>query len=349
MASQAPGPGYVWIPDGSSGSDPSSGGGGYWAPNPYAPLNEQAAPAANMVGGANSAEAINANWQMSQPLQNQFAELLTNPVSGYSPVANYGAQLGRFQFSHTAPVPATAPVGWGRYPGTGGAPPPPKWLTNPTTPTLPTANPPGSYVNGPGAGGSTPPTTGGPPPGGTYNTTGQWNGRGLGPASYNAHQAMLASRRAPPAQPTTPNTAAINQSAVLSQLGYTNPNVWTSPTARTNYSGSQVQWSPGDFASPAAGTWQANYNALPPALRVAYTQALSGGTSGQLARQIYEREGASAADAANLVNSMNQGGVRYAVSNGQLVQYSKNGDGTWTTTSLANLLNPGAPTRVKGL
>lgn len=151
MASQAPGPDYVWISDGSSGSG-GTDGGGYWMQNPYATLNTQPAPATNTVAGPNSAATINANWQMSQPLQNQFAELLTNPVSGYSPVANYGAQLGRFQFSHTAPVPATAPVGWGRYPGTGGSPPPPKWLTNPTTPPLPTANPPGSYVNGPGAG-----------------------------------------------------------------------------------------------------------------------------------------------------------------------------------------------------
>ena len=153
MASQAPGPDYVWISSGLNGEDPSAGGGGYWAPNPYATLNTQPAPAANTVAGPNSAATINANWQMSQPLQNQFAELLTNPVSGYSPVANYGAQLGRFQFSHTAPVPATAPVGWGRYPGTGGSPPPPKWLTNPTTPPLPTANPPGSYVGGGGSSG----------------------------------------------------------------------------------------------------------------------------------------------------------------------------------------------------
>ena len=71
---------------------------------------------------------------------NQF---FSTPTSGYGDYmapggANYGAQLGRWQFSLTAPVPQTAPQGWGRYPGVGGGLPPAPWVTNPGAPALPT-------------------------------------------------------------------------------------------------------------------------------------------------------------------------------------------------------------------
>lgn len=357
--------GMIWVDGGEAGT-------GQWVPNPYASLNNQPAPAANPVAGPNA--AINANWQMSQPLQNQFAQLLTNPVSGYSPNANYGARLGRFQFSATAPVPQTAPVGWGRWPGVDGSPPSAPWLAGQTAPppkwgsyTPPVATPPPNTVGGPGwtqppttGGGTTPPTpvtppttgTGGPPPGGTYNPTGAWSGSGLGPSSQAAHAAMLASRQsaAQAAAAAMPVAPPVSNAAALSAIGQSNANLWAAPaTNKYGAPGSGLQWSPGDFASPAAGSWQANWNALPPALRVAYSQALSGGTSGSLARQIYEAEGASPADGANLVNSMAKNGVLYKIEGGQLVQYAKDSTGRHQKTVLATLLNKNAPTYVKGL
>jgi hypothetical protein len=360
--SPSPGAGYVWVDGQTWGDDGAQQSPGFWQQNPWAGMTTQAPPAQNTVGGPNA--AIAANWQMSQPLQNQFAELLTNPVSGYSPQANYGARLGRFQFSGTAPVPQTAPKGWGRYPGVDGSPPsapwlagqtmpPPKWGNTGGVPTQP-VTPPGNYVGGGGTGGTTtpPPSTGGwttsGPPSSWTGTPLGYTGAGVTPearqSTLERHQAARAAQSA--GENISPQTGLIDQNKVYGLLGITNPQVWTSPTTNTNYNGAPVQWSPGDFASPAAGTWQANWNALTPALRVAYGSALG---SPELLRSIYQQEGHSTEAGAQLVNSMQQNGVRYAVENGQLVMKSVDPYGVWTTTPLANLLNPQAPRKVRSI
>lgn len=80
-------------------------------------------------------------WTPPQGAQDSMTEQITNPVSGYAqgPAAErgYSAQLGRFQFSNTAPVPATAPVGWGRYPGSPGGAPTAPWVPKAYIPQLP--------------------------------------------------------------------------------------------------------------------------------------------------------------------------------------------------------------------
>jgi hypothetical protein len=317
-----------------------------------------ATPAPNTVGGPNA--AINANWKPPQPIQNQLAELYTNPVSGYSPQANYGARFGRFQFSGTAPVPQTAPVGWGRYPGVDGSPPSASWLAGQTMAPPQWYHGTGAGTGGGGTGGGsvppspiTPPATGGNNGGWTPNgPPASWTGptgAGVTPAMQQAHAAARAARGASYNAPQQTVTTPIDQAAVLAKLGYTNPNVWTAPTQNTQGQQQSLQWSPGDFANTGPGSlssWQQNWNALPPALRVAYGQATG---SGELLRSIYQNEGASTQDGANLVNSMSQNGVRYAVENGQLVQKSVNAQGQWTTTPLANLLNPQAPRKVRSI
>jgi hypothetical protein len=119
-------------------------------------------------------------------------EFFSTPTSGYGAYmapggANYGAELGRWQFSNSAPVPQTAPRGWGRYPGQGGGLPSAGWVTNPTSGGVPpqTPNPyqlklnPMTNNNGGGGGGVppapvTPPNQNGggtpyqPPGGGAY-------------------------------------------------------------------------------------------------------------------------------------------------------------------------------------
>jgi hypothetical protein len=172
----SPGEGYTWV-DGSF----YGGEGGYQLPGQWVQTGAApaATPATNTVGGPNA--AINANWRPPQPIQNQLAELYANPVSGYSPNANYGAGFGRFQFSASAPVPKTAPLGWGRYPGVDGAPPSAPWLTGQTMPpprwgntNLPPviATPPPNVV-GNTPGGTTPPPV--QPPGGTTPPPYNWN------------------------------------------------------------------------------------------------------------------------------------------------------------------------------
>jgi hypothetical protein len=164
-----------------------------------------------------------------------------------------------------------------------------------------------------------------------------------------AHQAARAARGASYNAPQQTVTTPIDQAAVLAKLGYTNPNVWTAPTQNTQGQQQSLQWSPGDFANTGPGSlssWQQNWNALPPALRVAYGQATG---SGELLRSIYQNEGASTQDGANLVNSMSQNGVNYAVQNGQLVQITRNADGTTTRTPMANLLNPQASRKVRSV
>jgi hypothetical protein len=362
----SPGEGYTWVPGQWQGGEGGSMGEGFWAPpNGVAPVTT---PAQNTVGGPNA--AINANWRPPQPIQNQLNELLTNPVSGYSPNANYGNQygqtgFGRFMFSGTAPVPQTAPYGWGRYPGVDGSPPSASWLAGQTMPPPQWYHGAGAGTGGGGGGGGaggggggvpppvTPPVT--PPNNGGWTPNGppaSWTGRsgaGVTPAMTAAHQAARAARGASYNAPQQAVTTPIDQAAVLARLGQANPQVWQAPTQNAQGQQQSLQWSPGDFANTGPGSlssWQQNWNALPPALRVAYGQATG---SGELLRSIYQNEGASTQDGANLVNSMSQNGVRYAVENGQLVQKSVNAQGQWTTTPLANLLNPQAPRKVRSI
>ena len=167
------------------------------------------------------------NWNPSQALRDSFAALETNPVSGYSQHGiGYGAPLGRFQFSNTAPVPASAPVGWGRYPGTPGGAPTASWVRSPFIPSLP--------GGGGGGGGTTPPVTVTPPAnnGGTVipslNKTG-WptvDGTQFGaPISNPAPWAGYQNNWAPPAGYTAPavNTSGTGRVAQFAQLYKSDP------------------------------------------------------------------------------------------------------------------------------
>jgi hypothetical protein len=142
-------PGWTWIPGGNTEGGTEAG---YWAqiPGYVAPVT----PAPNTVGGSTGPNAaINAAWKPTASTTNQLAELLTNPASGYATLNNYGGRMGRFQFSNTAPVPQDAPVGWGRYPGVDGSPPPPSWLRSNTGTQPPvTVNPPANTVGNTGTG-----------------------------------------------------------------------------------------------------------------------------------------------------------------------------------------------------
>jgi hypothetical protein len=183
----SPGPGYTWLDGVPSGEDGKGWTEGTWAPIPG--YVDPVKPAANTISGPNA--NINAAWQAPQWLQGAMAQQLTNPVSGYSPNANYGATLGRFQYSSTGPVPKTAPAGWGRYPGVDGSPPSAPWLAGQTaprpvwgnfTPPPVTPTPPPNTIGNVPGGYNKPPVTITPPP----NASGGGNGgnsEGFGPAS----------------------------------------------------------------------------------------------------------------------------------------------------------------------
>ena len=123
-------------------------------------------------------------YKPSDALANQLAELQSNPVSGYSPNADYGATLGRFQFSNTAPLPATAPAGWGRYPGTGA---PPQQGGGGGGVPAPAVTPPQQYI----------------PPGWTTGTYNGVTGAIPTPSTNNAQTVDSAGNRAGPPPPTT--------------------------------------------------------------------------------------------------------------------------------------------------
>lgn len=191
----SPGPGYVWVSTGSGGDDPS--GGGYWlAPtDPNTQQNYEAGEAASTwklppaPGASYFQEGTGYPW-VTPGLQRSMNQFFSTPTSGYGDYmapggADYGAQLGRWQFSHTAPVPKTAPQGWGRYPGVGGGLPPAPWVTNPGAPALPTnsgvapkAYPLGTNYTLPTQGNGQPPVTVTPPSqtpqGGTPPSTEGW-------------------------------------------------------------------------------------------------------------------------------------------------------------------------------
>lgn len=146
--SSPPGPGYVWISDGSSGSNGTDGGGYWMAPgDPNAAANYTAGGAAAswklpMAPGPSYFESGTGNPWVTPGLQRSMNQFFSTPTSGYGEYmapggADYGAQLGRWQYSTSAPVPKTAPQGWGRYPGMGGGLPSAPLVTNPTQGGLP--------------------------------------------------------------------------------------------------------------------------------------------------------------------------------------------------------------------
>lgn len=187
----------------------------YNAENPSNPIDSVTRLPIGTLGRFSMMErppAWQGQYQPSPALAAQMAELKTNPTSGYSPNADYGAQLSRWQFSNSAPIPRTAPVGWGRYPGTGGAPPQASWVTNPYTPGSGGGG--GSnYGGGGGGSGTTPPQTVTPPqqyvpPGWTTGTYNGITGALPTPSTNNTQLVDNAGNRAgPPPQTTTPGDA----------------------------------------------------------------------------------------------------------------------------------------------
>lgn len=171
--------GMTWVPPSSSGGDSGDITPGYWVDangNPVLP-GQTSAPsiptASFKPATANLSPAMQGKFVPSAALQASFARQVADPASGYGWPPGYGAQLGRWQVSNTAPVPQTAPQGWGRYPGTGGAPPQAGWVTNPFTPGP--QNTPGYNPRfNPVAPGGTPPLPSNPPaqPTGPQWTTG---------------------------------------------------------------------------------------------------------------------------------------------------------------------------------
>jgi hypothetical protein len=189
-----PGAGYVWITT-SSSEDPSKTDGYWQAPSdPNAAANyEKGADAISWklppAPGASYFEPGTGNPWVTPGLQRSMNQFFSSPTSGYGDYMapggqDYGAQLARWQFSNSAPVPKTAPVGWGRYPGVGGAPPQASWVQNPPITSAPPsgggARPPPKFGTNYGLPTSNvpPPATGGGSP---YETPGY--GAGTKPPS----------------------------------------------------------------------------------------------------------------------------------------------------------------------
>ena len=173
-----------------------------------------------------------------------------------------------------------------------------------------------------------------------------WSGAGVNPAFMQAHrdqkQQMMAQRAAGEQIPV--NTAAIDQQAALQAMGLENFDAWKAPSASMSGQPQDLSWAPQAFQGENLQGWQQNWNALPPALRVAYGSALqnSGSQGSQLLRDIMETQGASTGQGADFINKANLNGVNYAIQNGQLVMNQKNPDGTSKMTQLANLADPTA-------
>jgi hypothetical protein len=187
--------------DGTVGSWDQASIQAYLAANPGATTTDAQNAMAGAAGGALTGwtlpkapgakyfEPGTGNPWVTPGWQRSANEFFSTPTSGYGAYmapggADYGAQLGRWSFSSSAPVPPTAPRGWGRYPGTPGGVPTAPWVQNPVTsappsggggPITPKAMPTGGYYNPtnlPQTGASTnppapvtPPSTGGWMPG----------------------------------------------------------------------------------------------------------------------------------------------------------------------------------------
>jgi hypothetical protein len=168
----------TWVPAHYSGGEGGYEIPGYWGDangNPVQPgqISTPSIPTVPFKPNAPT-PAMQGLFKPSAPMQASFARQLVDPVSGYANAPNYGAELARWQFSNTAPVPSTAPRGWGRSPGTGGAPPQAPWVSNPFTPgpqNTPGFNPRFTPTT-PGAGGTPPPTAPPTAPTGPQWTTG---------------------------------------------------------------------------------------------------------------------------------------------------------------------------------
>jgi hypothetical protein len=245
--------------DGMEGLPPGAGGPSltmaeYWAQQAQQDAQNRAAGAAAstwklpMAPGASYFEAGTGNPWVTPGLQRSMNEFFSTPTSGYGAYmapggANYGAELGRWQFSNSAPVPQTAPRGWGRYPGQGGGLPSASWVTNPTSGGVPPQTPNPYQLklnpmtnNGGGGGGvppapvtppQQPPTGGGspyqPPGGGAYppgftpgTTPPSTQGWMPGPATQQVSQNSLSGFRF---QNAAPGSVEANFNAIQSRYG----------------------------------------------------------------------------------------------------------------------------------
>jgi hypothetical protein len=227
----SPGAGYTWITT-SSGDNPTEDG--YWqAPSdPNAAANYEAGKAAStwklpMAPGASYFEAGTGNPWVTPGLQRSMNEFFSTPTSGYGAYmapggANYGSELGRWQFSNSAPVPQTAPRGWGRYPGQGGGLPSAAWVTNPTSGGVP-AQTPNPYqlklnpmTNNSGGGGGVPPLPVTPPVQNGNVGTPSTEGWMPGPATSQVSPNTLSGFRF---QNAAPGSVEANFNAIQSKYG----------------------------------------------------------------------------------------------------------------------------------
>ena len=153
----------------------------------------------------------------------------------------------------------------------------------------------------------------------------------------------LFSRKRPTPRTTGPVSQPVDQVAALNAIGQRSFDVYYAP-------GGGWSWSPPAFPVVEDGTWQANWNALPPVFRAYYGRALMAGVSAELLRQVYQQvEGHSEEEGAQLVRVMAEGGRYSRIEAGQLVYLSKNWDGSMNRTVLADLRWPEAPTYVSSL
>ena len=243
----SPGAGYVWVPGSAGGEDPSHATEGYWmAPGDPNTQNNYNAGAA-ITGwtlpkspGASYFQAGTGNPWVTPGLQRSMEQFFRTPTSGYGDyygVQDYGAQLPRWQFSNSAPVPATAPVGWGRYPGVGGSPGPAPWVTN---------------GNGGGQAGA--------------GATGNWTSNSGVPSGGYQNPTNLPQFNwsNPPTTVTPPSNGGNSNtgSAPGFNPGTTPPSTqgWMPPPATTQVSANTL--SGFRFQNAAPGSVQANYNAI---------------------------------------------------------------------------------------
>ena len=160
-------------------------------------------------------------------------------------------------------------------------------------------------------------------------------------------------RRKPPLRPVHKPTGTVGQPVdlytAMQVMDQSAPDIWFAPKESISGQPQNWSWRPQVIPNAVPGTWQANWNALPPVLRPAYGVAVvnPSGASWSLCRQIYEQyEGHKPAEGADLINKNTVNFRRFYIENGQLVHVWMNSDGTITRTILANLAYPDAPVDV---
>lgn len=303
----SPGPGYVWVPGSAGGEDPSHATEGYWmAPGDPNTQNNYNAGAAitgwtlPKAPGASYFQEGTGNPWVTPGLQRSMEQFFRTPTSGYGDyygVQDYGAQLPRWQFSHSAPVPATAPVGWGRYPGVGGSPGPAPWVTNGN----------GGGQAGAGATGNWT-SNSGVPSGGYQNPTNLPQNNGttppipVTPPSNGGNSNPSYPPGTPPGYPPGFNPGT----TPLSTQG------WMPPPATTQVSANTL--SGFRFQNAAPGSVQANYNAIAAkygpndALNYLYRNGYNNGAVSTFTNAM-KSGGMSSEDVARITNQFSAGGA----------------------------------------